>query len=96
MQKRVDHKIKNGKLLQIEADLDNDTITSITITGDFFIHPESAIDGIEATLKNSTIRQARERLETFIRENDVKIIGFSVTDIITILEEIHTSFRTDK
>lgn len=88
MQKRVDHKIKNGKLLQIEADLDNDTITSITITGDFFIHPESAIDGIEGTLKNSTIRQARERLETFIRENDVKIIGFSVTDIITILEEM--------
>lgn len=47
---RVDYKVRNGKLLRLEFELDKDIIKKIKINGDFFIYPETAITEIENIL----------------------------------------------
>ena len=48
----VSKKIPNGKLLKLRVDFGK-KINSITISGDFFIHPEEGIDLIEEALKGT-------------------------------------------
>jgi lipoate---protein ligase len=88
MKKEMTYKVANGKLLRIEADLQNKTINHIKITGDFFIHPESMIIKIEDILKGKKIRDAKGILRRFIEENNIQIIGFEVSDILTVLENM--------
>lgn len=42
-------KVQGGKLLRIKVDYD-EVINSVQITGDFFLHPEEAIEDIEKSL----------------------------------------------
>ena len=42
-------KVPGGKLVRIKVNYD-DVINDIKITGDFFLHPEDAIDDIEKSL----------------------------------------------
>ncbi|MBN2518123.1 MAG: hypothetical protein JXB14_04715 [Candidatus Altiarchaeota archaeon] len=46
----VDHKVPNGKLIRIKAALMGNSIQQITITGDFFLHPEERIVELERVL----------------------------------------------
>jgi lipoate-protein ligase A len=43
------YKVPDGKLVRIEMDYD-DKIVNISISGDFFMHPEDAIEKIEDAL----------------------------------------------
>ncbi|MBI4044214.1 MAG: hypothetical protein HY392_00730 [Candidatus Diapherotrites archaeon] len=44
------HKIPGGKLVKVHLDFDRDTIVSVKIFGDFFMHPEEGIEKVEASL----------------------------------------------
>lgn len=84
---KTDYKVPNGKLLRIEADIDNNTINSIKITGDFFMHPETALEDIERMLKGVKLDDVESLLHDYIEKNNMQVIGFSAKDLAEALRK---------
>jgi lipoate---protein ligase len=93
----IDYKVPGGKLLRIDADIkggkEGDIIQSIRITGDFFMHPEDALERIEKALSRVPIDQRiPERLNECTR--DVRMVGISVNDFLLALDRFKTNKAT--
>ena len=86
MMREVDYKVKGGKLLRIEYELEGNVIKDIKITGDFFIYPEEGILFIENCLKGCSLEDCKERLEEIIEKYKIKLVGFSVKDLCKCLK----------
>ncbi|HLC36899.1 MAG TPA: hypothetical protein VJK05_04815 [archaeon] len=87
----VSKKIPNGKLLKLRVDFGK-KINSITISGDFFIHPEEGIDLIEEALKGTPVTFDTEEfiqlINAVVKENNLELIGFSVRDLAEFVKEV--------
>ncbi|MFW5902489.1 MAG: lipoate protein ligase C-terminal domain-containing protein [archaeon] len=79
--KTVNYKVPNGKLLKLNLKLKKGKIEEIKIEGDFFIHPEEKIKQIEKSLKGIKVNEVEETIERLIKEEEIKIIGFSPNDL---------------
>jgi lipoate-protein ligase A len=78
--KQIDYKPKKGKLLRIDLEMDR-VIKRIRISGDFFMHPEEAIDEIENLLTGLRAYEVEEKLDKYVKENDVRLVGITAKDI---------------
>ena len=87
--KALDYKVPGGKLLRIKADISNDSINKVMIMGDFFIHPEEALENIENALVGCPLNynEITNRIKKVI-ENNVTVVGFSAEDIANVLLRI--------
>lgn len=92
----ADYKVEGGKLLRVrltvaEATDGTRTIDSITIFGDFFMHPEEAIEELERLLIGVALDEAAltARVQTFFggdaSPGDVQIIGAGVDDLVHVI-----------
>ncbi|MFW5884997.1 MAG: lipoate protein ligase C-terminal domain-containing protein [Patescibacteria group bacterium] len=88
MKKNIAYKAPEGKLLRIEAQVDDFTIQTIKITGDFFIHPEDDLIKIEKILPGKRISQVKQAVDEFTDKNQTRIIGFTSADLQEALEKI--------
>ncbi len=79
-------KIKGGKLLRVEFEKQEEVITKIKITGDFFIYPEDAIEKIENIIRNSHTDELEQKLDTYIQKSKIELIGFTVYDVVKLLQ----------
>jgi lipoate---protein ligase len=86
----ADYKVPGGKLLRVTLELDESTdpakIASISLNGDFFMHPEEAIEGLESRLVNEPweTEALQDTLQTFF-DTDVEIIGADVESIVHVI-----------
>lgn len=86
----ADYKVPGGKLLRVRLALDESrtppVIQSISLTGDFFMHPEEAIEDLEARLVGAPwqAEALRARVQAFY-DSDVQIIGAGVDDVVHII-----------
>ncbi len=78
MKKKVLVEDPKGKFLKIHMDFD-ETINEIVITGDFFAHPEQAIDELQKNLKGAKAEsgEIKRILEDFFEEKGVRMYGIS-------------------
>jgi len=84
-----DYKAIGGKLLRVRMTVTEDNppvIQTIRITGDFFMHPEEAIEDLEQLLTGTSLDDAvlRARVQTFFA-GDVQVVGADVDDFVTAL-----------
>ncbi len=84
----IDYKVPDGKLLRIQAELDDERISSIKISGDFFIHPEHTIIRIEKLLAGAKIQDVAHKLDKFIKEKKITLLGFNSSDLADALERM--------
>ena len=77
--------IKEGKLIRVKAKFDNDVIKSIRITGDFFLHPEEAIEDIEKTLIGSRIGEVHQKLKDAMKNMEYE--GISPESLTKAIEK---------
>jgi len=56
--KRAEYKIPGGKLLAAEVQEKGGKLTRVKLVGDFFMHPEEAIDALEAALRSGHVAAA--------------------------------------
>ena len=56
-------KVPGGKLIVIDTTVDNDTITSLRLSGDFFLEPDEAYDEIGPALVGTKTSASTEALE---------------------------------
>jgi len=86
----ADYKVEGGKLLRVRlttaAGDDAPTIASITLTGDFFMHPEDAVEDLEARLTGAPLEPEalRSRVRAFY-ESGVQVIGADVDDVVHVI-----------
>jgi len=84
-----DYKAIGGKLLRVRMTVTADNspvIQTLRITGDFFMHPEEAIEDLEQLLTGAPLDETalRERVQTFFA-GDVQVVGADVSDFVTAL-----------
>lgn len=82
---KVEEKIPGGKLIKME--LENERVK---IYGDFFLHPEDSLSGIEWILTDSfnNSGDVTEKINEFVEKNNVELIGFSIEDIVRVFGKL--------
>jgi len=88
--KRIDYKVPNGKLIRIEAEIENDKIRKIKINGDFFLHPEESISDIERVLigKNLDSEGMKKTLTELTKKKRITLLGVSEKDFADAIMQI--------
>jgi len=88
MKLHIDYKVAGGKMLRIDVEIEGAIIKDIRLAGDFFIYPEEAILLIEKSLKGVEKKQVAKRLNSMLKEKNIKIIGFKPQDLKEAIERI--------
>ncbi len=81
MRIHIDYKVPGGKLLRIDAEVDNDIIKSVKLTGDFFIYPEKGVVLLERALQGKRISDIEETFYKVLKKNKLRVIGFDGSDL---------------
>lgn len=91
-------KVSGGKLLRVKAETEGSEpkmiVTSVSLTGDFFMHPEDGIIELEKCLAGmparTEVRTYVSKLNDVIHGNGYELIGFSASDIAqTLYDALH-------
>ncbi|MFH1294506.1 MAG: hypothetical protein ABIH90_01020 [Candidatus Aenigmatarchaeota archaeon] len=84
--KHIDYKIPGGKMIRLDVELEEELIRCIRITGDFFVHPETAIVDLENFLLE---RKVTEKLvgdvEEFLEKHGIRMIGITARHLVESL-----------
>ena len=83
---RAEFKVPGGKLIAAETEVSNGHLKKVKITGDFFMHPEEAIEELEKALINTQLDKIEEVITNFFINRSVEIIGVSPEDFIHVLK----------
>lgn len=83
---RCEEKITNGKLVAIEVWADAGLVSRAKITGDFFLHPEEAIEAAERSLAGLPLSSSEEEVAARIRASlrGSELIGAVAEDFARI------------
>lgn len=79
-------KVLGGKLIRVDVEY-SDGIEDIKITGDFFLHPEELISGIEKGVIGCKIEGVLDRINKILLENNGQLIGITPEDIMLTIKE---------
>ena len=77
-------KVHGGKLVKVSLEVSpQGTIAGVRITGDFFIHPEDALEIIEESLKGAQLDEKEIVLKATkaVEKTEAVMVGFSPCDI---------------
>ena len=81
-------KIPGGKLVRVKVTYD-DVINDIKITGDFFLHPEDAIDDIEKSLFGIKASSDESVISKIISEvvnsGNVELVGITPESLAKVI-----------
>ena len=94
----ADYKVPGGKLLRVQLKLDTSkeppTISDLRIHGDFFMHPEEAIEELEARLIGlpCEAESLRPHVKAFF-DTDVQVLGADVDGIVHAIVAAEESNR---
>jgi lipoate-protein ligase A len=92
----ADYKVVGGKLLRVSLSLvEKNTglcIKTIRIYGDFFMHPEEALDDLEVALTGCSFEEGEiaQTVSAFF-ETEVEVIGALPRDFVTAIMMVSQS-----
>ncbi len=77
------YKVEGGKLIRVSLEAEQGKITSIRIFGDFFLHPEEAIELIEKGLQGAELKEESliEKITSIVERNSIQLFGFNAGDL---------------
>ncbi len=84
--KRAEYKVPGGKLLVAETEVKDGVLTTVKVTGDFFMHPEEAINDLEEALRGRDASQIGEIVEGFFGGKEITLFGVSENDFAHVLK----------
>lgn len=96
----ADYKVPGGKLLRVSLSVDLTTdpprITQVTLTGDFFMHPEDAIEELESMLVGAPLERAalEERISKCLGDR-VQLIGAAPGDFAHVIMAAYASLTEE-
>ena len=77
------YKVPGGKLLKVVVEHDNHLMHTMRITGDFFMHPEEAIEALEKELEMCPLdkKEIEKRITQFVTKKKVTLFGVNASAI---------------
>ena len=78
-------KIKGGKTVKIDVEIDDGKIHNIVISGDFFVYPQEALEELENKLKGCSLNKAKSILKEYAEK--ITVLGFTLDDVAELLEK---------
>ena len=84
---RVEFKVPGGKLIAAEAEAEGGRIVRVKITGDFFMHPEEAIEDLEDSLTGVPVDKGslEEAVNGFFGGRSIELIGVASGDFVHVI-----------
>ncbi len=83
-------KVREGKLVKVEVEFEK-SIKKLKITGDFFLHPEDALEKIEQSLigleKEASEEVIAQKIQEIAKANDAQMIGVSPGSLAQVIRE---------
>ncbi|MFC0337429.1 lipoate-protein ligase A [Kushneria avicenniae] len=83
-----EYKVPGGKLLVVDLVLDKDRLSSVRLSGDFFLEPDEALDAIDQALTGASVSlsagELTERIQRALPEGTT-MVGISVPAIATVV-----------
>lgn len=76
-----EYKVPGGKLVVVDADVVDDRLSQVRVSGDFFLEPDEALEDINGALNGAPASADAETLAARIRaglDPDVVLVGFTV------------------
>ena len=90
--RRAQRKVPGGKLVRVDALCREGVLSDVRITGDFFVHPEEALTGIERQLNagrfDGNEMDLAERVGRIVSDSGARLVGFGPNDIADLLREL--------
>jgi len=80
--KQAVYKVPNGKLIKIKVQATKQKISQITITGDFFLHPEETLSVIERNLIGCDLEEDTliKSIQFILEKENAILIGAEAVD----------------
>lgn len=81
------YKVPDGKLLKVRLTVKDGTIKEIVIMGDFFMHPEDVLPGLESLLVGLPLDQdlLTTEIEQYFAAHSVTLIGATAQDVAQVI-----------
>ncbi|MCJ7428842.1 MAG: biotin--protein ligase [Candidatus Nanohaloarchaeota archaeon QJJ-5] len=89
MTKTAEYKVPDGKLLRADVAA-NGEITAVSLHGDFFIYPETALDDITTALEGCKTDMDEQTMTQTIKDNldtNTKLVGFRPSDVTAVVKQ---------
>lgn len=84
MSEHFEVKVSGGKLVVVDVDHDDTTITHAQVSGDFFIEPDEAYEALGSAVVGAPISETADELTARIEAalpEDARLVGFSPRDV---------------
>jgi hypothetical protein len=84
---KAEMKVPGGKLLRATSTIKDGRIEEVRITGDFFMHPEEAIDELERRLRGVQLDEVaiRRAVEAFFMSVAPTVLGAAPQDFAEVV-----------
>ncbi len=79
------HKAPGG-LIRADFEMSEGLYGNVSLSGDFFCYPASAIGRLEARLEGRPLDEIEPVLEAFYKEEDIETPGIEIADWMKVLE----------
>ena len=93
---KCDHKVVGGKMFRVRVVNDDSRLKEVRIFGDFFLHPEEALERIEgmAVESRGDMDVFQKELDEYLSGDDVEIYGADAREIRTAVETAINSVKS--
>ncbi len=85
--KRCEYKVPGGKLLCAKVEVEDGKIKWLQISGDFFLLPETDLEGLEIELlgMDASPESVKEKVVSFFSERKTTLVGASAEDFAHVI-----------
>lgn len=94
MHGELSEKVQGGKLVRVKVDYDT-SIQRLQISGDFFLHPEDAIQQLEESVVGMKVSSSEQefaaKTKEIVNANSLLLVGFSCDDLGRLIKGAVTS-----
>ncbi len=84
-------KVTGGKLLRVKCDVADGVLRGVSLTGDFFMHPEEGVSELEGALNGMSneapVGEFVSKLNDLVHGRGFELVGFNVSDVAETLVE---------
>ena len=81
---RGEYKVPGGKLVAVDVEVAEGRLTDVSVSGDFFLEPDEALDDINAALHGMPVEAGVDQLAAAVTgalSDDVSLIGFTAESV---------------
>ncbi|MDP6704098.1 MAG: lipoate protein ligase C-terminal domain-containing protein [archaeon] len=82
-------KVAGGKLLKASFSVDEGKLKDVKITGDFFLYPEEAIEGLILSLNDIEFEESiiEKAVSVYLKDNNAEFVGASPNDVAKLFTQ---------